>query len=236
MFLYFMLCSTFLIYNYIILYWVYVIYPRGGSGVPFPHLFPLVAPSCALSGHVWASRCFLVISCRYLCQLRPSAMGWIRGRVGVRVSLGLRIFWRFYLNRLILAPSSHCGRWTLILCSGTLDPRMHLCRTHQSDGDPTLDVSTRPRVGLPPLCWKVTGYLFQDIRRLHAQQPANGGNKGREVSALLESCLQVHLLLLPLRSLRTLLRCLCQMGIFLLFTLLSGKIISLLLSTNIIIN
>ena len=47
-----MLCSTFLIYSYILLYWAYVLYPRGWSGVPFPPLFELVAPYCGLSGHV----------------------------------------------------------------------------------------------------------------------------------------------------------------------------------------
>ena len=42
-------------------------------------------------------------------------------------------------------------RWTLY------PPDAPVCGPHQSDGDPTLDVSARPRVGLPPLCCKATG-------------------------------------------------------------------------------
>ena len=52
--------------------------------------------------------------------------GWGR----VRTLSGLRIYWHDYLKRLSLAPSSHCRRWTLILCAGTLDPRMHRCVDH----------------------------------------------------------------------------------------------------------
>ena len=32
--------------------------------------------------------------------------------------------WRAYLNRFSPAPSSHCGRCTLIRCAGTRDPCM----------------------------------------------------------------------------------------------------------------
>ena len=71
---------------------------------------------------------------------------------------------------------------------------------HQSDDNPTLDVSTRLRVGLPPLGDQSTGYPFQGSRRLHPQQPVHQGNKGREVPTLLEASLQIHLLL-PLFSL-----------------------------------
>ena len=39
----------------------------------------------------------------------------------------IRISWRAYLNILILAPSAHYRRWTLILCAGTLDLQIHQC-------------------------------------------------------------------------------------------------------------
>ena len=45
----------------------------------------------------------------------------------VRTSPGSRISWRAHLKRLSPVPSSHCGRWTLILCTVTLDPWMHWC-------------------------------------------------------------------------------------------------------------
>ena len=54
--------------------------------------------------------------------LRLYALGWIRGWVRVRASLGLGISWRAYLKRLIPLPYSHCGLWKLILCAGILDP------------------------------------------------------------------------------------------------------------------
>ena len=49
---------------------------------------------------------------------------------------------------------------------------------YQSDGNRTLDVSTRLRVGLAPLGGQVTGNTFQGSRRLHPQQPVYRGDKG----------------------------------------------------------
>ena len=71
---------------------------------------------------------------------------------------------------------------------------------HQVDDNPTLDVSTRLRVGLPPLGGQGTVYPFHGSRRLHPQKPSHRGDKGGEVSTLLEASLQIHLLL-PLFSL-----------------------------------
>ena len=42
-----------------------------------------------------------------------------------------------------------------------------VCDPHQIDGDPDIYVSTRPRVGFPPLCCRAAGYPFQGSRRLH---------------------------------------------------------------------
>ena len=39
--------------NLILLYWDYVLYPQGGSVVPYPSLFAVVDPYCALHGLVW---------------------------------------------------------------------------------------------------------------------------------------------------------------------------------------
>ena len=69
---------------------------------------------------------------------------------------------------------------------------------HQGDGNPTLDVSTRLRVGLPPLGGQANGYPFQGSCRLHPQKTVHRGYKGGEVSTLLEASLQIHLLLPPL--------------------------------------
>ena len=77
-------------------------------------------------------------------------------------------------------------------------PDTRVCGPHQSDGGPTLDVSAHPRVGLPPLCFKATGYSFQGGRCLRPHQTVNGGNEEREVSPLLEASLQINLLVSPL--------------------------------------
>ena len=77
---------------------------------------------------------------------------------------------------------------------------------HQSDSNPTLDVSTRLWVGLLPFWCEATGYPFQGSRRLHPEKSINGGNEGWEVATLLKASLQVHLLLTPLRLLMTSLR------------------------------
>ena len=59
-------------------------------------------------------------------------------------------------------------------------PDAPVCGLHQSDGDPTLDVSARPGVGLPLIFRESDGYPFQGSRGLHTQYPINGGNKGRK--------------------------------------------------------
>ena len=48
-------------------------------------------------------------------------------------------------------------------------PDTPVCGPHQIDGDPTIDVSARPRVWLPPFCGEATGYTFKVIRCLHTQ-------------------------------------------------------------------
>ena len=84
-----------------------------------------------------------------------------------------------------------------VVCRNPGPPYALMCGPYQSDEDATLDVSACPRVWLPPICCMSTGCPFQCNRRLHTQKPVNGGKEGREVSALLEACLQVHFLLQP---------------------------------------
>ena len=47
---------------------------------------------------------------------------------------------------------------------------------HQGDGHPTLDLSTRLWVGLPPFVGQATGYPFQCSRRFHPLRLQRGGN------------------------------------------------------------
>ena len=56
-------------------------------------------------------------------------------------------------------------------------PYAPVCGPHQRDGNPTLDVSACPEVGLLPLCCDASGHPFQVSRRLHTHDPINGGDE-----------------------------------------------------------
>ena len=45
-------------------------------------------------------------------------------------------------------------------------PDAPVCGPQKSDSDTSLDVYSRRRVGLPPLCFQTTGYPFQGSTRL----------------------------------------------------------------------
>ena len=113
--------------TYMLLYWVYALYPHGGVGVPCTPLSNVMDPLCDLSSHVFTTSCLLVLSYRFLCRFRPSDLMYLRFWGGVEALLGLGISQRAYLNRLSPVLPCHCRRWTLILCAGTLDPQMHRC-------------------------------------------------------------------------------------------------------------
>ena len=135
----FYITSSFLTHNCILFYWDYGIYPRWVVGVSWPPpVCFLVDPSCSISVFFCVSGCYLVFPCRSMFRIGLSALGWLRGWGGVRTLSGLRISWRAYLKRLSPFPSSYCGRWTLILCAGTLDPPdAPVCGPHQCGGNPT---------------------------------------------------------------------------------------------------
>ena len=59
---------------------------------------------------------------------RVYAWDWGVGRVGCYCDP-----WRAYLERFIPAPSSHCGRCTLIRCAGTQDPCLQRCVARTRD-------------------------------------------------------------------------------------------------------
>ena len=53
----------------------------------------------------------------------------------------------------------------MLRCPGSPDSPM--CGPHQSDGNPNLDVTARPRVGFLTLCCQATSYSLQGSRCLH---------------------------------------------------------------------
>ena len=130
-------------------------------------------------------RCTLspLLSCRLAPSVFSSRFGLLWGIYFLEWGVGGFLFvcvcwrgreglftWCAYRKRLSPTPSPHWGRCTLIRCAGTRDPRMQrLGGAHQGDYNPTLDVSTRLRVGMPPLGGQATGYPFQGSRCLHPQ-------------------------------------------------------------------
>ena len=105
-----------------LLYWDYVLYPLGGSGVPCPPFSVVVAPSCTIYGPVCTAICLMVLSFSFMFRISLSdPMGWggglawygdLMARLPEQVEPGA------------ILPLKHC---TLILCTGTLDPHMHRC-------------------------------------------------------------------------------------------------------------
>ena len=92
------------IYNCIILYWDYVLYPRGGGQVyPDPHsvtewIPPVLTP-------------FLSLLFRSTCRLRPYALGWLRGfraEWGLLTVLGYigALTWRGWSRRRLSATGA----------------------------------------------------------------------------------------------------------------------------------
>ena len=84
------------------------------------HVPPCLPQSIPYMHSQVVSSCLVGLSFVYLCRLWPSALVGLRSWRRLKVLLGLGVQQRAYLNKMILAPSSHCGRWTLILCAGAL--------------------------------------------------------------------------------------------------------------------
>ena len=130
------------------------------------------------------------------------------GLGGLDDSVVMEITRRAYVNRLSPAPSSHCGAlYADLVCRLPRLPDAPMCGMHQSDGNPTIDASYRPGVGLTPICCKVDGYPLQGSRCLHTQYAINGGDERRKMLTFLEVCLQVHFLLHTFCLLKTIFSC-----------------------------
>ena len=111
----------------------------------------------SLCDQLLAGALFVIYVSAY--AVRPNVS---EGLGGVEASLGLGISRRAYLKSLTLVPSSHCGSCMLILCVGNLDPPdAPVCGPYQSYGNPTVDVSAHPGVGLPPLFRRRLAILFR---------------------------------------------------------------------------
>ena len=96
----------------------------------------------------------------------------------MKVCLGWALYQLSYWKSFSSAPPYHCRSCILIRYARILDPTDALmCGPHQSDGNPILDVSARPQVGLLPLCYEAAGYTFQGIHSLHIQYPINRGEE-----------------------------------------------------------
>ena len=74
----------------------------------------------------------------------------------------------------------------------------------QWDGQPTLDVYAHPQVWLLPFCREAAGYACKRMLGLHAEEAIHKNDKGGELTTLLDTGLQILLLLVFLCCLQTL--------------------------------
>ena len=99
-----------------------VCFNQGRAGVPCPHFLALIAPSCIFV--LVTTPTSAVVSCSvFRCWGCCAVGGCEEGLRGVVDLVGF-VAWCAYLWRFSPAPSSHWGRFMLIRCDGTLDPRM----------------------------------------------------------------------------------------------------------------
>ena len=70
--------------------------------------------------------------------------------------------------------------------------------TDQGDHNPTLNIAARTLVGLIPFCRNAAGYVFKQNLHLHAGEAIHQHYEGVEVTKLLETGLQIILILLLL--------------------------------------
>ena len=121
-------------------------------------MYDIVDPSCALSIHVGTTICFMVLSCVSLCRLSPSSLICQRG-----LGKGASFSWLGDISERLpeeVEPGAIFplrGMDTNILRQHPGPTDATVCGLHQSYGNPTPDVSPRPGVGLPHLCFKVAG-------------------------------------------------------------------------------
>ena len=66
-----------------------------------------------------------------------------------------------------------------------------VCGPHKSYGDPTLDLSARPRVGMPTLFCEAYGYHFQGINRLQTQLLINEGDEQQNLLTFLDAYIYI---------------------------------------------
>ena len=142
----------------------------GGTWVPCPPL------------HVLSGLSFPVFSC-CLVEVR-----WRCGGGGGRVWGGGEFLWCDCVWGFPFLPEEGQSRPIFPLQSLHTDSVCRYARTsnapegdsHQCDGDPTRDVSTRLWIGLLPLWCEATGYPFQGSCRLHPRSPSTEATKGEK--------------------------------------------------------
>ena len=132
----------------------YFIYFIGETGEPWPSLTVVGGLSCARFGQFRLTGCLLGLTVSLLSRLMPSGPTSMWGGAGGGSS-GLGVF---------LACLSEEVEYCSILPLWSLHadpvfwhpgpPDVPVCGSHQSDVNPTIDVSARPQVGLLPLCWE----------------------------------------------------------------------------------
>ena len=165
------------------LYWDYVLYPQWKEDVPCPP-----PPLCDLMDPLYYhSRIFYLMETPV--QSKAYCPGVDKGGLGQSeyslwsLEISTRLLEEVYISTILPLQALD----TNLVRRHPVPPDAPLCGPHH-----------RPRVGLPPLCCEATGYNFQGVCSLHSHLSVKRGKKVREVSALLQASLQIHLLLHPL--------------------------------------
>ena len=124
----------------------------GRAGEPCPLLSVIDVLSCDQYVRVSLNVCLLVLNVFFSVSvstlaIRPDMfVGWFR----VEFYRGLGLYHHAYLQRFLLALSSHCGGCTMIFYDGTLYPWTHRCVSHTKFMEIVL-------LGLLPLCCEADG-------------------------------------------------------------------------------
>ena len=156
-------------------YWFFFLYHIGTTGEPWTSMTVVGRFSCAHFSRVGLSVYLMVLTFSY--QVGLGCQPW--NLCGVT--------WDESFSRLFVSPGVPVGRGLFQRPSPTsvvalwsdvpspCIPVAPVCGLHQSNANPTLGVSTHPRVGLMPLCCEAA---FWGIHHLHIQYLINWGNEG----------------------------------------------------------
>ena len=154
----------------LILFYIWYLRFKGGQLRPLPPSVDWSGAGCYAVplGLRWGVPCAVVGPRYFLFWCSEVGMqGWVGSWVGGGLVCGggARLPEKRQSGLVFLLQSLH----TYFVCRHPWPSDALVCGPHQSDCNPTIDVSTRLWVGLSRLWCEATGYPFQGSRRLHSK-------------------------------------------------------------------